>query len=165
MPESDFRRIVVPLDFSEPSRVTLAHAKGVAAWFGARLDLLHVVSAPVLAPAPNRTPLPLGGLGGPPELEEKLCRFAAAVPGPDVASAAHVRTGTPAARIVAFARQIRSDLIVIGTHGETGRRQARMGSVAEKVVRAAPCPVLTVKSFGKHLLSKPRPTATAAAVG
>lgn len=65
-----------------------------------------------------------------------------------------VTVGHPAAEVLTYATTHEVDLIVIATHGRTGMKHFLMGSVAEKVVRMAPCPVFTVKSFGKALLSQ-----------
>jgi nucleotide-binding universal stress UspA family protein len=72
--------------------------------------------------------------------------------GPKVAADFYVLEGRAANAIVNFAESHNSDLIVISTHGLTGLKHMLQGSVTEKVVRMAPCPVLTVSAFGKSLL-------------
>jgi nucleotide-binding universal stress UspA family protein len=71
--------------------------------------------------------------------------------GPEVDASLHVLEGYATRDIVEFAGNNESDLIVIATHGRTGIKHLLLGSVAEKVVRMAPCPVFTVKGFGKSL--------------
>ncbi len=142
-------RILVPLDFSAYSDTALRYATTLASRLGASLDLLNVVESPV----------PLGSWTGEiyvpnmPELHENLvaeaqdrldaCRGTALAE--SVPASATVRIGHPAATIVEYANEQRSDLIVLGTHGRTGLAHLLMGSVAEKVLRLAPCPVLTVR--------------------
>lgn len=135
------RRVLVPVDFSERCRTAVTQAKWVAAWFGAQLDLLHVVSKRDAGTAPDR------GARVPNRAEKvqaRLFRFAVAAAGPEVVMVAHVAEGTPATQIVDHARRLHTDLVVIGTQGETRRRRGEMGSVAEEVVLTAPCPVLAV---------------------
>jgi nucleotide-binding universal stress UspA family protein len=72
--------------------------------------------------------------------------------GPEVAADLHVIEGHAAADIVRFAESHHSDLIVIATHGRTGIEHMLLGSITEKVVRRAPCPVFTVRTFGKSLV-------------
>jgi len=72
--------------------------------------------------------------------------------GPKVTTDLHIIEGRAGRDIVKFAASHGADLIVIATHGLTGIEHLLLGSVTEKVVRMAPCPVLTVKAFGKSLL-------------
>lgn len=73
----------------------------------------------------------------------------------DLISRQHVRIGHAPRRILEFADERRTDLIVLASHGRTGLSRLLIGSVAEKVVRLAPCPVFTVKSYGKNLMMNP----------
>jgi nucleotide-binding universal stress UspA family protein len=145
------RRILVPVDFSDRSRVALANAREIASALGARLDLLHVVEDPPPASfyEPGATPAFVHRPRPVDSSLERLRSFHEKVPGPDVEAGFHERRGRPARRIAAFAADHETDLIVIGTHGLTGVEHLLLGSVAEKVVRRAPCPVLTVKAFGR----------------
>ena len=72
--------------------------------------------------------------------------------GPDVETEIHVREGRAVRGILDATDELSADRVVIATHGLTGLRHVLLGSVAEKVVRGADCPVLTVKPFGKSLL-------------
>jgi nucleotide-binding universal stress UspA family protein len=141
------RNILVPTDFSSGSEVAFDTAVGLARDARARLTLFYVNRVPATV-FPDMI-MPLG-----PELLhdaehaadeqlEELCRRAEAA-GVD----ADWRTafGTPAIEICALADELEIDLIVIGAHGRAGLSHALLGSVAEKVVRKAPCPVLTVRA-------------------
>jgi nucleotide-binding universal stress UspA family protein len=130
--------VLVATDFSETAadavRVAVQHARRA----GARLHLLHVVP-PHTDPVLQR------------RLEQLAAELESTVP---VVTA--VRTGVPAACIVDYAAQHGVELIVVGTHGRTGVTRALIGSVAERVVRTSPCPVLTVHR-GWHPESGPAP--------
>lgn len=140
------RRILVPVDFSDPSRKAVHYARAFAEQFGARLVLLHVVEP--LAYPPDFAVVPLI----PPDAEEARVRelrrqldgMASGV-GPGVTVEAKVTSGRPWQGVVEEARATGADLIVVSTHGYTGFKHALLGSVAEKIVRHAPCPVLVVR--------------------
>jgi universal stress protein A len=142
-----FKKILWPTDFSEPSFEALDAAKELALRFSAELTIVHVVSSlPVVPTPPGPTSFNVS------LYEEALLDSAKAsmediiakrIPdGISVRSA--VTTGLVADEIVQEAEKQRIDLIVIATHGETGWRRLVFGSVAEKVVRTAPCPVLVI---------------------
>ncbi|MBI4608964.1 MAG: universal stress protein [Candidatus Rokubacteria bacterium] len=120
------RQILFATDFSDSSEVAGRVARDYARHFGARLHALHVVW-----PGADATGSPL--------LDKLAAELRAEVP-----VVAAVESGAPAARIVSYAERHGIDLIVLGTHGRTGVTRALLGSVAERVVRTAPCPVLTV---------------------
>jgi nucleotide-binding universal stress UspA family protein len=127
----------VPTDWSEPSNHAFRFAAVLARELDAQLVVLHVV------------PLPAVMYGPPPEsylehLREELCCLTPSDPETRVRHL--VVEGDPAAMIVKAAGENQCDLIVMGTHGRTGLNRLLMGSVAEEVVRKAPCPVLTVKT-------------------
>lgn len=151
------RRIVAPVDFSEHARLAARHAAALAATYGATLDLLHVVddrSLPVV-----EVPF-LGSFGISAEdvrlrAQEALEGFAAELEEevPAVGEVgAFARLGHPAGDVVDFAERQDADLLVMGSHGRTGMERLLMGSVVEFVIRLAPCPVFTVKSFGRSLV-------------
>ncbi|MFP4227645.1 MAG: universal stress protein [Salinivenus sp.] len=147
-------RVLVPVDFSEPSREALRHAREVAQLFGAQIDLLYVIEEN-LHPA-----FYVGGVSSiydvEPDIEEKaqvhLQKFADKTPGPSVDLQVHVAPGQAASEILAFADENDTDLVLTATHGRTGMERFLLGSVAEKLVRHLQCPVLTVKTFGKSLV-------------
>ena len=140
------RRILVPTDFSACALSAVRYAAELADKFAAELVLLHVVSDAVLAlpdavmptPATDLHALTEAGKAGLADLiaAEKLERLN---PRPEV------RLGSPAAEIIAAATDLHADLVCISTHGRGGIARVLLGSVAELVVRQAPCPVLTVR--------------------
>ena len=143
------RQILVATDFSESSLAAVRQATELAEAFGARLDVLHVVEEPFGY---------LGGIHGYlPEVDafREMLNNAARTQLHQVLKPEDVqrwqarlslRTGTPYVEIVRFAKDEGVDLIVIGTHGRGPVWHMLLGSVAEKVVRYAHCPVLTVPS-------------------
>jgi universal stress protein A len=142
-----FKRILVPTDFSGPSEAALACARDVAARFGGSLHLLHVADDPysvygseVYVPAVERLREAI--------LEDAVRRMNDQLL-PSNIHERHVTTeamiGSSAEAIVDVAVSQHIDLIVMGTHGRGGMSHLLLGSVAERVVRTAPCPVLTVR--------------------
>jgi nucleotide-binding universal stress UspA family protein len=146
-PTHGLRRILVPVDFSEPSRRTLGLAKQMAAQFRSQIDLLCVLEdarSPTAFSTAATTHLhPVIGSEG----ETRLRAFWEGVEGPKVQYETYVRTGAPAPAIINHSLERNCDLILIATHGRTGRRGTPMGSVAERVVNNALCATLTVRSY------------------
>lgn len=138
------RQILFPTDFSEVSRRAGRTAADLARRFGARLHVLHVVP-----PATDPTPAPRG-------LEAAVAEL-----GPGLEIIPRTLSGLAGRTIVAYAREHGIDLIVMGTHGRTGFSHALLGSVAESVVRRAPCRVLTVPPAAAEAAPPPAPPATA----
>jgi nucleotide-binding universal stress UspA family protein len=140
------KKILVPTDFSECSEAAVRYGRALAAAFGASLHLLHVVQDPYTQPwAAEAFPAPLGDL-----LEQwqtqARARLAELVPEPErAATMVAVQVGSPFFEVVRYAEEQGIDLIVIGTHGRGPLGHVLLGSVAERVVRKAPCPVLTVR--------------------
>jgi nucleotide-binding universal stress UspA family protein len=143
-----FKKILVPLDFSQCSAEAIKTAGGVCERYGAGACLLHVhepinyalpVSYPFLMPGQLESILA--------ECEKRLGESkqqaqAAGIANPQT----QLLQGIPATEIVEFAKKHGFDLIVMGTHGRTGFQHALIGSVAERVLRRAPCAVLTVRA-------------------
>lgn len=131
------KRILVPTDWSEPAHRAFQVADSLARQHDSELIVLHVV------------PLPAMMYGPPPEsylehLHEELCHIK---PGdPTTRIQRLLVEGDPSTMILQVAKENQCDLIVMGMHGRTGLDRLLMGSVAEKVVRRAPCLVLTVKT-------------------
>ena len=157
-------RILVPVDFSADSNRAVHYAAMLAGQVGASVELLHVVedfSYGVLSEgyAPNVPDLMQETIN---DAVERLASLQASVfpPGSDVDTVAYV--GRPAPTILEYAKAGGVDLIVMGTHGRTGLSHLIMGSVAEKVLRAAPCPVLTVRGNGAAQVHVPAPRPKAA---
>lgn len=139
----NFTTIMVPTDFSYASDAALGYARMLAVRFGASLHLLHVVDEPgswseVYAAIPDIRDRLRADAG------RRLEAMAACLPPPLQATSA-VACGSPVPTIVKVAEAKGADLIVMGTHGRRGVGHLLLGSVAERVVRLAPCPVLTVR--------------------
>jgi nucleotide-binding universal stress UspA family protein len=140
------KKILVPTDFSECSEAALRYGRALAAAFGATLHLLHVVQDPYTQPwSAEAFPAPLGDL-----LEQwqaqARARLVELVPDAERASTmVAVQVGSPFFEVIRYAQEQGIDLIVLGTHGRGPLGHVLLGSVAERVVRKAPCPVLTVR--------------------
>lgn len=152
----DWKRFLIPLDFSDHSDLALVTAHHLADHFGAELQLLHVIE-------------PLQSMGisnyghkicrnwevsqkeAAEELMQKACD---ALPDLAVGHAFKTVSGRPADAIPTVAEEDGADLIVIPSLGRTGLKQLLLGSVAERVVRQAHCPVLTLKPFGRPLVAR-----------
>ena len=144
----DLRRILVPTDFSKSSANALTYAAAFAEKFGAEILLLHVVQdlalfipEAVLVAPPPAPPVEQFAAAARTALERVITDLQR----PGLAIRPEVVEGTPYEEIVRFARERDVDLIVIGTHGHTGLAHILLGGVTDKVVRRAPCPVLTVR--------------------
>ncbi|OAI48052.1 hypothetical protein AYO44_01220 [Planctomycetaceae bacterium SCGC AG-212-F19] len=144
----DLKRILLPTDFSKYSQNALKYGAALADKFGAQLYLLHVVqNIGLLIPdMVNVTPpvMPSSEQMGAAVREAlgKLVKDAGLEPFKvEIA----IREGSAFYEIIQFAKDQEIDLIVMGTHGHTGLAHVLLGSVTEKVVRKAPCPVLTVR--------------------
>ncbi len=142
----DVQRIRVPLDFSESAGSILAWAGHLAEEHGSAVMLLHVYHLPVEFQQLEGAYLPPDFWANvKSEAEQKLEEHAVSLRQAGVTVECYVREGYPATVIVEEADALRSDLIVIGTHGHSGLKHLLLGSIAERVVQKAPCPVLTVK--------------------
>lgn len=164
-----FRHLLVPTDFSEPANHALRYATEEAALHNAKVTLLHVqpsdtetevyyisgaqaagagldlvsggrlVTPPAPEPTVVRRDLSDEALAKLHDLVPEACK--------DTWQVA-LAVGRPAEAVVRFAQEQHVDLIVMATHGRTGLKHVLLGSVAEKVVQLAPCPVLTVRRAG-----------------
>jgi nucleotide-binding universal stress UspA family protein len=148
-------RIVVPVDFSTHADRAIEYAIAMGTHFGACVELFHVVEDP-FGSGGWGSEVYVSDLDGLREraVEEARNRLDArrtAIQAGDVPLVATVRMGHVAQTIVDYAKEVGADLIVMGTHGRTGVAHFIIGSVAERVVRVAPCPVLTV---GAHTVEK-----------
>lgn len=139
------RHLLVPIDFSSPSLDALEYAIQFLDRFGARLTLLHV-----LEPIYHDLELGLGRIEQEVQKrthwEAQLDSLAQVVRDRGLAAGSVVLGGIPSESIITYARGQCCDVIVMGTHGRSGLSRFRYGSVAESVLRQAPCPVLTVRS-------------------
>lgn len=142
----DMRRILCPTDFSAASSRAFEHARTVAAWYEAALTVLHVLSDTMIPG--SRQPSMANPMLLDPVLKQRLQADLATWVAParqaGLHAAADLREGKPASEIVQVAGELPADLVVMGTHGRGGFRRLVLGSVAETVLKTAPCPVLTV---------------------
>jgi len=145
----DLKEILVATDFSEPSDAALNYGRALARHFDARLHVLHVVQNVELQAFGD------GYAAAMPELQADIDEAARKQlerllidndEKPLRTMPVIMRSGMPAAAIVEYANAHGIDVIVMGTHGRGALAHLLMGSVAERVVRTAPCPVLTVRS-------------------
>jgi nucleotide-binding universal stress UspA family protein len=154
------KRILVPTDFSETSDAALTYAIGVAQAFGAQLYLLHV---------PGETGVNFEADFPMVEFEnatrERLETLVSEGEARRLQPEYALRLGAPSEQIVRYAADRDIDLIVMGTHGRGGVAHMVMGSVAEKVVRTAPCPVLTVRQSRQPVVIRQEVTAHAVLQG
>lgn len=141
------KRILCPTDFSDPARSCVEASSELAQHFAAELLLLHVVPVlPSLPPDPNFVfKVPEYELRLHADADKRLRELRDELAARNVKVRTLVGHGPAASEIIAVARKEAADLIVISTHGSTGLGHLVFGSVAEKVVRQAECPVLTVR--------------------
>ena len=142
------KQILCPVDFSDFSDYAMRYAALLAQKFEAHLTLLHVV-APILVPLPGDALVPpmrqadLADIAD--ACRERLTRTAGDLAEKGITVACQVTSGVPYLEILRMAEELHADMIVMGTHGRSGLVHLMIGSVAERVVRKAPCAVLTVK--------------------
>jgi nucleotide-binding universal stress UspA family protein len=166
----DFKRILCPIDMSEFSLEALKLGAKIADISGASMSLLHVIDNPfdelymksitqadpalfeLYQKQPHRRSRIVAALVDHAEVMLKQFCHESIKQIPRVRYT--VRTGDPFENIIDVAEDHRIDLIVLATHGRTGLRRLLIGNVAEKVVRHAPCPVLTVKPRGGSRAAK-----------
>ena len=135
------RSILVPTDFSPTSDAAFHYAAQMALSLGARLYLMHV---PGKTGEHFEANFPLGRFET--ATRERLSSFLTTEELERLRPEYALRVGVPAEEIVRYADACDADLIIMGTHGRGGLAHALMGSVAEQVVRVAPCPVLLVRA-------------------
>ena len=141
---TEIRRILCPVDFSEFSQSVLAYAAAFAKLFGSEVTVLHV-SATAVPPASAATePAWLHVPEARKAIEDELRLLLAPLSSTGVTLRTRIAVGNTAAEIVRQAAERDVDLVVMGTHGRSGFDRLTLGSVAEKVLRKAPCPVLTI---------------------
>ena len=143
----DIRRILHPSDSSDCSAHAFEYASEFATQFDAELHLLHVCEVTIPVPLPPEYVRELMVLA-----EKDLDKLAETDSVRDLDIVKSVRCGPPFVEIVRYAQAHRIDLIVMGSHGRGAIAHALLGSVAEKVVRKAPCPVLTVRLEGHEFI-------------
>jgi nucleotide-binding universal stress UspA family protein len=138
------KRILVPHDFSETSAGAMKYATSLARLFGAKIDVLHVSEK---ARTEMATEFPLGlEASSVAAFRERFLKIVTPREMTELHPELQLRPGSPDIEITRYAKEQEVDLIVMGTHGRGFVAHAVMGSVAEKVVRTASCPVLTVRT-------------------
>ncbi|MGH7789194.1 MAG: universal stress protein [Candidatus Binatia bacterium] len=142
------KRILVPVDFSAPSQEALEYAAELAKPFSAELVALFVIE-PIYYAGTDYAALSAGSLAGLVDEQRRsaraeLERLEKAWRKRRLTLRTVTQTGTPYRVIVDSAKRLKADLIVMATHGRTGMSHLLMGSVSERVVRSAACPVLTL---------------------
>jgi universal stress protein A len=150
------KSILVATDFSEPSAVALAYGRDFARSYGAALHLLNVVEDVMIRYSPEV------GMTSP-VLQENLESSARRDLGAQLTDDDRrtlkivpvvLTSPTIPGGIVEYAKDQKVDLVIVGTHGRSGVKQFLMGSVAERVVRTAPCPVLTVRERERDFIAQ-----------
>lgn len=143
----EIRRILCPIDFSDYSRRALDHAVAIARWYGSTITVMHAFSAARVATyapgAPGFDSIVLTRADRD-QLLAEMKRFIETESTPEVSVEAIIREGSAAGEIVNQAADLGADLLIMGTHGRSGFERLLLGSVTEKVLRKATCPVLTV---------------------
>ena len=152
----ELKQILVPIDFSDCSKKALQYALPLAKQHGAALTLAYVMPrVPYSAGEYDAVGYAALGIELRSAREEDLAVFAAQEIRGDVPTKTVVPWGEPTREIVKLAQSLPADLIVISTHGRTGLTHVFLGSVAEHVVRHAPCPVLVVRVREPEFLASP----------
>jgi universal stress protein A len=160
------KNVMVATDFGEAADAALRHGRELAGRFGATLHLVHVVETSY-AGVGVETYVPVlpdvyGELEG--AARRRLNGLIESMGNGPHAIPAVLPSAVPSVAIIDYARDHDIDLIVMGTHGRGGLVHLVMGSVAERVVREAPCPVLTIKQPGRAVVMAEIPIAARAAV-
>jgi universal stress protein A len=146
------RRIVVPVDFSAPGDHARDVGIALAKRFRAEVHLVHAFDAPLAVMVPYDMVLPESAIAAAREMaRRKLDAAVEQAREAGVEATGHLADVPAAQQIAALARELRADLVVMGTHGHTGIRHVLLGSTAERTLRLAPCAVLTVKQADTQL--------------
>lgn len=150
------KKVLFPTDLSEPAAEAQLYACALAEQFQAELHVVSVMQdVALMSPDPNIPwVIPASSLD---EVRENLEAALTKVPDPAWAEGKTVhrviRVGAPYIEIIKYAEEQEIDVIVVGTHGRSGLTHLLLGSTAEKIVRKAPCPVLTVHPKGHQFVS------------
>ena len=141
--------ILIPTDFSDYSRPAAEYACALAKQLGGKIHVVHVFESPIMAMLSPDDPFPETLLA---DMEGNANKKLHAWYFPELEQIADVTRalihGSPFVEILRYSRDNNIDLIVLGTHGRSGLMHVLIGSVAEKIVRKASCPVLTVRPHG-----------------
>jgi universal stress protein A len=151
----ELKRILFPTDLSDAAEEAQAYALALAEKFDAELHVLSVIQdMALISPDPNMPWLvPASNLQ---EVRQSVEEALRKIPNPTWPNAKlavrTIRIGVPFLEIIKYAKEMDIDLIVVGTHGRSGLSHVLLGSVAERVVRKSPCPVLTVHPEGHQFV-------------
>lgn len=162
----DLKQILVPTDFTESSSIALRAAIQLGRRFDAAVELLHVdTEATLLVPPPgDLIALPIDVAELMRKSVERLGELAADVRRTGLVCTTATEIGTTHTEIVEHAQRINADLIVMGTHGRQGLGHVLVGSIAEKVVQHATCPVLVIPLRAMEQVTVPAPDEEMAAI-
>ena len=152
------KKLLVPIDFSEPSFNALKYAVAFAGRFDASICLVHVVEPASFLNDVRNVPLAVSDREVANKLHHKLVMLARKEIDPLTPVHPLVCIGKPSDEIVRTAKTFKADLIIIATHGRTGFKRAFLGSTAERVVRHAPCPVLVVRQKENDFVQHDQPS-------
>lgn len=155
--QAQIRRILIPTDFSEPARQAQAYAIALAEKFGSELHLMHIVPEVVIPFPDASTSWTMPATFQKDQLKSAETRLLQQLDTQWAKNHVVIQTtkvGSPVEEIVSYAKETDIDLIVIGTHGYSGFAHFLLGSVAEKIVRMATCPVLTVHPKGHQFVAE-----------
>jgi universal stress protein A len=151
------KTILVPTDFSKESKKALQYAIPFASQFNARIILLNVVQPHYVGGEFGVVDFPVIEADLQKDSAEQLAALATKSVRDLAPVKTVVRTGSPVDEIVDAAKELKADLIILSTHGRTGLKHVLLGSMAEGVVRHAPCPVLIVRVHEREFVNpKPR---------
>jgi nucleotide-binding universal stress UspA family protein len=156
------KRILVPTDFSESAQHALTYGVSFAREYEAELILVHVVETLTVGYASDLFPVPMAEvfdeISG--HARTEIGKLAEAIRAKEIAVREMVVQGKPSAEITRIAREEGVDIIVLGTHGKGMLDQALFGSTAERVIRKAPCPVLTCQLHQHEFCDETAPPAS-----
>jgi universal stress protein A len=150
------KQIVVATDFGEPAAVALTYGRNFARAFSAGLHVVHVVNDLATSAPVSEIPMDLTKVQSQLDAEAKAS-LDTLITDDDLRSLKVMKhlitSATPARAILDYAAEVRADIIIVGTHGRGGLAEFFLGSVAQKIVRSAPCPVLTVRTHEREFVA------------
>ena len=152
------KKVLVPIDFSEPSLKALKYAVAFAGRFDASIWLVYVVEPASFLNDVRNVPLAVSDREVANKLHHRLVMLARKEIDPLTPVHPLVCIGKPFDQIVRTAKTFKTDLIIIATHGRTGFKRAVLGSTAERVVQHAPCPVLVVRQKENDFVQHDQPS-------
>jgi len=151
VPVLHVQKILVPIDFSTPCNKAFKYALGFARQFGSQIMMIHVIepvgaTEPVIAEGTPRSQNEAA------LAEEKMQTLAGASRGGRLHITSGIRRGVATHEIVTAAKELDVDLVIMATHGVRGWKHFGLGSTADRVARAAPCPVLVVREREREFI-------------